>query len=148
NKPGIKNVLGLISLALLLVLAVIFLRAAWKTARRGPAIEAQGMSTTARGKGGYWLGFFFVLSSPWNIGFWLAVIGSQQSLLKTPSLLNSLGLASSVVLGAVTWTIVLSVAVTAGARVFTKPGWQVWTEILTAAVMLYFAVNLALRLFA
>ena len=34
NQPGVRSILGIISLALLVVLAVIFSRAAWKTARR------------------------------------------------------------------------------------------------------------------
>ncbi len=37
NKPGVRTVLGLISLALLLVLAAIFSVSAWKTAHRGIA---------------------------------------------------------------------------------------------------------------
>lgn len=146
NEPGIKFVLGIASFALLLVLAAIFLRAAWKAWRRSNDTELPGISATGR-RGGYWLGFFFVLSSPWNIGFWLAVIGSQQSLLTAPSLSNSLMMACSVVLGALTWTVVLAGAVTAGARIFTKPSWQVWTEIVSAGVMVYFALKLAFQLF-
>ena len=93
------------------------------------------------------LGLIFALSSPWNIGFWLAVVGSQQTVSRAPSFLNSLMLACAVVLGAVTWTIVLCVAVRSGARIFAGPAWQVWTQALTAAVMVYFAVKLAFQLF-
>src|SRR5438034_512958 len=41
----------------------------------------------------------------------------------------------------------LGVAVRSGARIFARPGWQVWTQALTAAVMVYFAAKLAFQLF-
>jgi threonine/homoserine/homoserine lactone efflux protein len=87
------------------------------------------------------------LSSPFNIGFWFAVIGSQQTAGGPRSFANSLVLACSVVLGAVTWTIVLCTAVRQGARVFARPFWQIMTQALTAAVMLFFAVRLVRQLF-
>jgi threonine/homoserine/homoserine lactone efflux protein len=148
NRPGVRNILGSISLVLLLVLAVVFSRAAWKTSRRGKGPNGLGLTEQGRAQGGYWLGFLFVLSSPWNIGFWLAVVGSQQTVMATPPFWNSLMLASAVVLGALTWTIVLCIAVRLGARIFARPMWQVLTQALTAAVMLYFAAKLALQLFA
>ena len=82
NKPGVRTVLGLISLALLLVLAAIFSVSAWKTAHRGNA-DVAGLPKDG-GRRGYLLGLFFVLSSPWNIGFWLAVVGSQQTATTAP----------------------------------------------------------------
>jgi threonine/homoserine/homoserine lactone efflux protein len=147
NKPGVRIVLGIISLVLLLVLAFVFSRAAWEASRRGKSPEARELAKQGSARGGYFLGLLFVLSSPWNIGFWLAVVGSQQTVMATPSFLNSVMLASAVVLGALTWTIVLCVAIRLGARIFAAPMWQVWTQVLTAAVMLYFAAKLALRLF-
>jgi threonine/homoserine/homoserine lactone efflux protein len=147
NKPGVRTLLGIISLALLLVLAAIFSRAAWQTARGATKSDPPPIAAQTRAKGGYLLGLLFVLSSPFNIGFWLAVVGSQQTVIATPSFLSSLMLASAVVLGAVAWTIVLCVAVRLGARIFARPVWQLWTQALTAAVMLYFAAKLALRLF-
>jgi threonine/homoserine/homoserine lactone efflux protein len=147
DEPGIRTVLGAMSLVLLLLLAVIFSRSAWKTASRAKDPDAPGLLNRTRAKGGYWLGLLFVMSGPWNIGFWLAVIGSQQTLVTAPSLLSSLVLAGAVVLGALTWTIVLCVAVRLGARIFARPIWQVSTQALTAMVMLYFAAKLALRLF-
>jgi len=64
------------------------------------------------------------------------------------SFFDSLTLACAVVLGAIVWTIVLCAAVRSGARVFARPSWQVWTQVLTAAVMIYFAVRLAFQLYA
>lgn len=147
NKPGVRTILGLISLALLLLLAVTFSASAWRTARHLKNVDMETLPKDARGKRGYLLGLFFALSSPWNIGFWLAVVGSQQSVTTAPSFLNSLMLACAVVLGAVTWTIVFCVAIRSGARIFARPMWQVWTQALTALVMLYFAARLAFQLF-
>jgi threonine/homoserine/homoserine lactone efflux protein len=96
NNPTVRIILGIISLVLLLVLAVIFSRAAWETARRTKSPAAPGLVNQARARGGYWLGLLFVMSSPWNIGFWLAVVGSQQTVMPTPSFLNSLILACAV----------------------------------------------------
>ena len=88
NKPGVRTVLGTISLVLLFVLTALFSRAAWKTACRANSLDVPGLAKQERGKGGYLLGLLFVLSSPWNIGFWLAVVGSQQTIMAAPSLLK------------------------------------------------------------
>jgi len=85
NKPDVRIARGAISLVLLLVLAAVFSRAAWKAARAGKNPDAPGLTKQAHAKGGYRLGLLFVMSSPWNIGFWLAVVGSQRSLMATPS---------------------------------------------------------------
>jgi threonine/homoserine/homoserine lactone efflux protein len=154
NKPGVRLALSLVSFALLLFLAFTFSRAAWKAARSastGQEIEEPSGGDFSRrqpfGRRTYLLGLAFALSSPWNIGFWLAVVGSQQTMASEHSFLHSLTLAAAVVLGAFAWTIVLSTAVRSGARIFARPSWQIWTQALTAAVMLYFAVKLALLLF-
>jgi threonine/homoserine/homoserine lactone efflux protein len=153
NRPTVRTVLGLISFVLLLVLAALFSISAWKTAQKQRRDEEKSLAeqinvTKRRGSRGYLLGFLFAVSSPWNIGFWMAVVGSQQSVARSPSFLSSLTLAGAVVLGAVTWTIVLCAAVRSGAKIFAAPVWQVWTQALTAVVMLYFAVKLALQFLA
>ncbi|MDQ2824587.1 MAG: LysE family transporter [Verrucomicrobiota bacterium] len=151
NQPRVRAILGLISLALLLALAVVFSLAAWRTAHHQKRaqiddVDLADRAQTSRVAGGYLLGLMFALSSPWNIGFWLAVVGSQQTIANASSYWNSLTLACAVVLGAVAWTIVLCFAVRSGARIFARPAWQVWTQVLTAFVMLYFAVKLARQL--
>ena len=154
NKPGVRLTLGLISFALLLFLTFTFSRAAWQAARVQPvgrnSVEPSNPDFKRKqplARRTYLLGLAFALSSPWNIGFWLAVVGSQQTMATAHSFLHSLMLAGAVVLGAFTWTIVLSTAVRSGARIFARPSWQIWTQALTAAVMLYFAAKLALQLF-
>jgi threonine/homoserine/homoserine lactone efflux protein len=83
------------------------------------------------------------LSSPWNIAFWLAVIGQQAG--ETLSIGRSLVLAGAVVVAASTWSLVLSASVRLGAR-FATPLWEIGTRAATGALMLFFAVRLAWRL--
>lgn len=148
NTPKVRVVLGIISLCLLLFLASVFLRGAWRAYRDRKADENladKAIPQKRRGLPGFLLGFTLALTSPWNIGFWLAVIGSQSGRL-SGSLLSSLFLAGSVLLGAIAWGFVFATAIKLGARIFSRPGWQIATQALTALVMLYFAVALVLRL--
>ncbi len=151
NTPTVRLILGGISLVLLLFLAFVFARGAWRTARdhrlpEGPATEKIAPSKR-RGLPGYLLGLTLALTSPWNIGFWLAVIGSQSGNLGG-SFAHSVFLATSVVLGAISWGCVLATAVHLGARIFSRPGWQIATQALTALVMIYFAFRLVWQLMA
>ena len=146
NTPRVRTILGCISLALLLFLAFTFLRNAWKTAREPNTStatedldEPSAITTRRRTSRGYLLGFTLAITSPWNIGFWLAVIGSQQNAVLGRTFAGSLLLAGSVVLGAGSWGLVLCLAVRQGARLFARSAWQIATQLLTAAVMLYFA---------
>jgi len=81
--------------------------------------------------------------SPWNVGFWLAVIGSQPA--QSASVPQSLAIAVAVVLGALTWGVVSCTALKFGAHIFSHPNWQGATEAITAAVMLWFAIRLLLH---
>ncbi|MDQ2918949.1 MAG: LysE family transporter, partial [Verrucomicrobiota bacterium] len=140
NTPRVRMILGVISLVLLLFLAVTFSIGAWRAARKQEKREAFEAKERRR-LPGYFLGFSFALTSPWNIGFWLAVIGSQSDKL-SGTFLSSVFLAVAVVCGALTWGFVLAFAVKLGARIFSRPAWQVVTQALTALVMLYFAFQL------
>jgi threonine/homoserine/homoserine lactone efflux protein len=143
NTPRIRLILGLFSLVLLMFLAGSYSVGAWRAMRRHRSLSLTN-GGPARPRNGYFLGLMLALMSPFNIGFWLAVIGSQQRTSHTfPS---SLVLAGAVVLGAIAWTLVLCLAVRQGARIFARPSWQVITQALTAVVMIYFAVRLALQL--
>ena len=82
--------------------------------------------------------------SPFNIGFWLAVVGSQQR--ASHALTSSLASPAQLYLGAIAWSLVLCLAVKLGARIFASPSWQILTQALTALVMIYFAVRLVLQL--
>lgn len=159
NSLSVRRALAFVSFALLLFLAIRFAFAAWKIYLRRtkfPLEDARGensfspreklrmggSSPTAR-RDGFLLGFLFVLMSPWNIGFWLAVIGSQPA--QSAGISQSLAIAVSVVLGALAWTVTLCAAVKFGARVFSHPGWQIATEAITSVVMLWFAIRLLLH---
>jgi len=93
-------------------------------------------------RGGYFLGLGMALSSPWNIAFWLAVVGQQAG--ASQGFGASLVLASAVVVGAATWGLVLCTAIRLGAR-FASPRWEIVTNALTAALVIFFAVQLAMR---
>src|SRR5450432_968310 len=78
NTPRVRLILGVVSLVLLLVLAATFSIGAWRTARSHRA-DSEGIEAKKRRRmPGYFLGLSFALTSPWNIGFWLAVVGSQS----------------------------------------------------------------------
>ncbi len=147
NTPRVRLILGVFSLVLLLFLACTYANHAWRAAREHRVASlTNGLSTRSPRpkRGGYFLGFTLALTSPLSIGFWFAVIGSQQGSSRT--FINSLALAGAVVLGAVTWTLVLCLAVKQGTRIFAHPSWQILTQALTAVVMIYFAVRLGLQL--
>ena len=145
--PGVRPVLGVVSVALLLFLAWTFARGAWQAWRARLSAVALAATPARRfdsARGGYLLGLSMALTSPWNIAFWLGVIGSQAGSARL-HLAGSLTLATAVVLGAATWGFVLCSAVQMGAR-FATPTWQVVTQAATAALMLSFAVITVLRL--
>ena len=140
---GVRPLLGVVSVGLLLFLAWTFGKGAWQAwvASRTPgdeaaAVPARRFSST---HGGYLLGLTMALTSPWNMAFWLGVIGSQAGGERL-ALRGSLTVASAVVLGAATWGLVLCSAVRMGAR-FATPLWHVATQGATALLMLYFAAH-------
>jgi threonine/homoserine/homoserine lactone efflux protein len=143
--PGVRPALGTISFVLLLVLAWSFFSGAfrrWRAQREGVATPvAPGRLESARS--GFLLGLTMALSSPWNVAFWLAVIGQQAG--AALSLGRSLVLAGAVVTAAVAWTLFLCTGVRLGAR-FATPAWEIGTSAATGALMLYFAIRLVLRL--
>jgi L-lysine exporter family protein LysE/ArgO len=142
-SPGLHLVLGVVSFVLLLSLAFIFARGAWRTARLHQAgNEAAAASRPASLSRGYLLGLVLALTSPWNIGFWFAVVGGQGSTQTHNSFLGSLTLAAAVVSGAIAWTIVLCTALKMGSRIFARPAWQIGTQAVSALVMLFFAARL------
>src|SRR5436190_7075031 len=116
NTPRVRQILAVVSFLLLLFLAGMFALGAWRSARslRDQAAAGSNVLKDGRrmtGRRGYLLGLTLALTSPWNLGFWLAVIGGQQSVTHNPSFGNSFAFAVCVVLGAVAWTLVFSVVV-------------------------------------
>ena len=151
NTPRVRFALAIVSFILLLFLAGMFALRAWRCAR-SPVQEATSLgeasasTAQARKYGAYFLGLVMALTSPWNLGFWLAVIGGQQSVTRDSSFGDSLAFAGAVVLGAVIWTLVFSIALKQGGRIFARPGWQAATQAITSLLMLFFAAKLLLTL--
>jgi len=142
-SPRLHLALGVISFLLLLFLAFNFARGAWRTAQAN--VERASVPGSARQSSispGYFLGLILALTSPWNIGFWFAVVGGQGAAQRHTTFLTSLSLAAAVVSGAIAWTIVLCTALKLGARIFARPAWQVGTQAVSALVMLFFAARL------
>lgn len=145
SLPGVTTVLGVVSIVLLIALAVLFLRGAlatWRATRDG---AEPATSTLSDARGGWLVGFTLALSSPWNLAFWLAVMGQQAASGVDPA--GALIVACSVIAGALTWTVLLCGAVHFGAR-FATPTWQIVTQGLTGVLMLFFAARTLLRLLA
>lgn len=152
NTPRVRQILADVSFALLLFLASMFALGAWRAAhslrkaKRADDDDLPKNGSRKTSRGSYLLGFTMALTSPWNLGFWLAVIGGQQSVTHDSSIGNSLAFAGAVVLGAVAWTLVFSVAIRQGGRFFARPTWQAATQAITSLLMLFFAAKLLLTL--
>jgi threonine/homoserine/homoserine lactone efflux protein len=58
---------------------------------------------------------------------------------------QSLAIATAVVVGALSWGVVLCAALKFAAHIFAHPSWQIATEAISAAVMVWFAIRLLLH---
>jgi threonine/homoserine/homoserine lactone efflux protein len=133
-----KLALELLSTALLLLLAAVYLRGAWRgiaLRRAGTASDSPGRFDGARG--GYLLGLGLALSSPWNIAFWLAVIGRPETL--QAGLAGALVVAGAVLLGTNLWVLSLSSAVVVLRLRFASGAWDAIAKAATGLLMLSFA---------
>ena len=137
--PTMRVVLMLVSTALLLVLAALFLAGAWQAWRQHrvgqPAVSSR-VGTTC---GGYLLGLGMALTSPWNFAFWLAVMGRPQAL--ASGVAGAVTIAGAVILGALSWCIILCGVVTQVRPRLAMPLWQIVAKGLTGLVMLGFAAQ-------
>ncbi|MBV1703588.1 MAG: LysE family transporter [Hyphomicrobiales bacterium] len=144
SGDGMRRAMGYLSVALLLLLAFMFLRGAWRAWRTAPG-EAPKRFDSARA--GYLLGATMALTSPFNLAFWIAAMG-RPDLAGAPLVALPLT-AGSVLLGALSWDVVWSGAATLlKARTAGGPGraWSVGVELATGALMLWFAWGAATRL--
>jgi threonine/homoserine/homoserine lactone efflux protein len=141
-SPRLHLGLGIVSFLLLLFLAFSFARNAWREYRTHVEPDSTISAAPSVQSRGYLLGFILALTSPWNVGFWFAIVGGQGATQGQASFLSSLTLAAAVVSGAITWTIVLCIALKMGTRIFAQPAWQIGTQVVSALVMLFFAARL------
>jgi threonine/homoserine/homoserine lactone efflux protein len=136
--PATRFALGIASSVLLLVLAGLFLSAAWRAwrEREAPMAPPSRLAATRRG---YFLGLGMALASPWNLAFWLAVMGRPQSL--DAGLIGALTVAGAVILGAGAWVLVLcGLVVRLRLRLDGRP-WRLVADSLTGILMLGFAAQ-------
>lgn len=147
--PTARAVMGALSVALLLALAVLFLRGAWRAWRESPAVEADPRAPP-RFDGlpaSFALGATMALTSPWNVAFWLAAMGRPE--LAGADAAHLLTLAAGVLAGAATWGLVWASATSLahkGLEGGAKRWWTILVDAATALLMLYFAVQSAIRL--
>jgi threonine/homoserine/homoserine lactone efflux protein len=140
--PATRFGLGIASSLLLLILAGVFLLAAWRAwrEREAPMTAPNRVAATRRG---YLLGFGMALTSPWNLAFWLAVMGRPQSL--DAGLIGALTVAGAVILGAGAWVLVLC-GIVVRLRLRLVSGiwgrrWRLVADSMTGILMLGFALQ-------
>jgi threonine/homoserine/homoserine lactone efflux protein len=137
--------LSVVSTLLLLSLAVLYLRGAWHGfARRRTGAVPVVAGRFAGGRGGYLLGLGLALSSPWNIAFWLAVVGRPEIL--RGGLAAALVIAGAVLLATNAWVVLLCSAVVVLRLRFAGAAWDVIASGATGLLMLGFAIDGVRRL--
>ena len=147
--PIARIVMGAISILLLAVLAGVFIRSAWRAAAEvWPATDAPQRFDSRRA--GFALGAAMALASPWNVAFWLAAMGRPE--LAGYGVDALLIMAAAVMAGALAWGAVWS-GLVVSLRGRMTPGargrwWTVGIDLATALLMIYFAVNSVIKLFA
>ena len=149
--PLARTGMGVISIALLLALAALFLRAAWRAFARGnaPQIDPEAQTKFASARGGFGLGAAMALTSPWNVAFWLAAMGRPE--LAGARAGSLLIMAAAVIAGALTWGVIWATSnalLHRGLEGAAKRWWTILVDLATGALMLYFAISSAQRLMA
>ena len=136
--PATRFGLGIASCVLLLILAGLFLSAAWRAwgDRAVPVAMPSRVTATRRG---FLLGLGMALTSPWNLAFWLAVMGRPQSL--DAGIVGALTVAGAVILGAGTWVMVLCGSVVRLSLRFDGRLWRLVADGITGILMLGFAAQ-------
>ena len=145
--PATRAAMGGVSVALLLALAYVFLRGAWRSLRAAPAAPSAPSRFDSH-RASYVLGATMALSSPWNVAFWLAAVGRPEMARQGTAAL--LVMAAAVIVGALTWGVLWSGSVVLLHRRAGPGGrwWDVGVKALTGALMLYFAITSARGLLA
>jgi len=156
TAPAARFAMGVVSVALLIALAFLFLRGAFRAwagtggapeagAGGKPDIAAPAPSGSVRG--GFALGAAMALTSPWNVAFWLAAMGRPELAgAKAGALLV---MAAAVIAGALTWGVIWASAnalLHRGLGGGAKRAWTIFVDLATGLLMLYFAATSAARL--
>ncbi len=138
HSAAVSGALSILSVVLLLGLAAQYFRGAvarWRSWRAGAPAEPPRRLDSARG--GYALGLVMALTSPFNIAFWLAVIGRPE--ISSHGFDLVLVTAISVIAGTLTWVTALSASVVFLRARFDTPLWDIATHGLTGVLLAAFA---------
>ena len=151
TAPLARAGMGLVSIALLLALAYLFLRAAWRAFARGNAshLKPEASQKFASARGGFGLGAAMALTSSWNVAFWLAAMGRPE--LAGARAGSLLVMAAAVIAGALTWGVIWATSnalLHRGLEGAAKRWWTIFVDLATGLLMLYFAISSAQRLLA
>jgi threonine/homoserine/homoserine lactone efflux protein len=139
-----RLVLGVLSTMLLLALASVFLTGAWRAIRTRHAAATQAPGRLDRSGAGCVLGLGMALTSPWNLAFWLAVMGRPDMV--RSGLVESLVVAGAVVTGALTWCLILCGTVSVLRLKGETALWEIVAKGVTGLLMLVFATVGVVRL--
>ncbi|WP_285295564.1 LysE family translocator [Aureimonas altamirensis] len=135
-----SGILTLVSLSLLLLLAVHYLRQSLQDFirwRRGEAtVQVPRLESN---RNGFLLGAILTITSPWSIAFWLGVSGLIDHQGITASSITLLII--TIVLGAAAWGLVLSSAVYPLRPYLQKTSWHAIAKGLTGAFLGWIAVG-------
>src|SRR5271166_1843532 len=151
TAPLARAGMGIVSIALLLALAFLFLRASWRAFARGdaPELKPERPQEFRSARGGFGLGAAMALTSPWNVAFWLAAMGRPE--LAGARAGSLLIVAAAVITGALTWGVIWATSNALLHRTLEGPAkrwWTIFVDLATGALMLWFAVSSAQRLMA
>jgi threonine/homoserine/homoserine lactone efflux protein len=138
TAPPLRVAMGVLSVVLLLLLAGLFLRGALAGVRSAAAAPPPP-SRLDGGRAGFLLGATMALTGPWNVAFWLAVVGRPEMAGYGRGAL--LLLVAAVIAGALTWGTLWSGFVVLLRRRGTGRWWDVGVKALTGLLMVYFAAT-------
>ncbi len=149
TAPMARAGMGALSIALLVALAVLFLRGAWRAVAKGARAEAKPAPAGSSVHGAFGLGAAMALTSPWNVAFWLAAMGRPELAGARAGAL--LVMAAAVIAGALTWGILWAAANALLHHTLEggfKRAWTIFVDLATGLLMLYFAATSFQRLMA
>ena len=133
--PFMIDALWWISRTLLCLLAGHYLLSAYQHWRSPPAPGAGPRFDSTRSA--FAVGFVLALTSPWNLGFWIGVMGRPELAGLGPA--AALAVAGAVIAGAASWVAVLTLLATSLQRWLRAPSWDIAARVLTALLLLAFA---------
>ena len=148
TAPLAREAMGIVSVALLIALSLLFLRGAWSALTQTDKPAGKPSQFDSK-RASFALGAVMALTSPWNVAFWLAAMGRPEMAGYAPPAL--LIMAAAVIAGALTWGVLWSTCVVllhgrsgAGAARW----WTFGVDLATSALMAYFAIRSIERLIA